>query len=320
MQSNENPLVSVTVITYNSAKYVIETLESIKAQTYPDLELIISDDASQDDTLDIVRDWVSQTAIKERFKRIELNTEPVNTGVQSNCNRAIATVESKWVKFIAGDDILLPNCIKDNMDYVAMNPEAHIIFSQVKAYNKTFEDKSFTRDIPDEFPNNLMDPEFTAQDQYELLLLSDRITYTPSYFFLKQSVLNVGGYDETDRLVEDYPMWLKLTDAGNRLHYFHKPTVGYRQHQDATNNKGNSVLFKPSEVNSYPVRKKYVHPHLHWTIVCKEVWRYRVSKIFISLGWTKNSAFLRSLYALMTVHLNPFIYLQAINQRIRIKN
>ena len=58
MEMNNQPLVSVPVITYNSAKFVLETLESIKAQTYQNIELVISDDCSTDNTVQICRDWV----------------------------------------------------------------------------------------------------------------------------------------------------------------------------------------------------------------------------------------------------------------------
>lgn len=318
IESND-PLVSVAVITYNNSQYVIETLESIKSQSYPNLDLIISDDSSQDKTIEIVRDWISQTENKQRFKRIELITVPQNTGIPANCNRAIAMAESKWIKFSAGDDILLPNCIEDNIKFVNKHPEALAIFSQVKVYENTFEEKNFTKLTPDEFPNNLMDPGITSSDQYELLLLSDRITYTPSYFFNKQAVLNVGGYDEAIRLVEDYPMWLKLTSAGEKLYYFHKPTVGYRIHQQAINNRGEDVLFKPSVIYNYAIRKKYAHPHLPWLIRADESWKYRVTNIFKALGWSKNTAILCWWYAMCTFYLNPFIYLKAISKRLSIK-
>lgn len=63
-------LVSVVVITYNSEKYILETLESIKTQSYKNLELIISDDCSKDDTVMICRDWLDKEG--ERFIRTKL--------------------------------------------------------------------------------------------------------------------------------------------------------------------------------------------------------------------------------------------------------
>ena len=55
-----NPLVSAVIITYNSAKYVIETLDSIKAQTYQNIELIVSDDCSTDETTTLVKEWLEK--------------------------------------------------------------------------------------------------------------------------------------------------------------------------------------------------------------------------------------------------------------------
>lgn len=79
-------LVSIPVITYNSAKTVIETLDSIKAQTYPNIELIISDDCSTDDTVQLCREWIEKNG--ERFERTELISVTKNTGVSGNNNRA----------------------------------------------------------------------------------------------------------------------------------------------------------------------------------------------------------------------------------------
>ena len=241
MQSNENTLVSVTVITYNSAKYVIEALESAKAQTYKNIELIISDDHSTDNTLDDCRQWLENN--KKRFIRTELITVPENTGVSANCNRGIRAAQGEWVKFIAGDDTLLADCIEDNIKFVDRHQEAHIVFSQVKVYEHLFEEKNFKMTTPAEFPANLMHQDLSAADQFERLLLSDRIHYTPSCFLNKQAIFKVGGYDESNRLVEDYPMWLKLTQSGEKLCYFHKPTVGYRIHPEA--NPSHSItLFR----------------------------------------------------------------------------
>lgn len=72
MSKPDIPLVSVSVITYNSAKTVIETLDSIKAQTYQNIELIVSDDCSTDNTVEICRDWLTKN--EKRFVRMELIT------------------------------------------------------------------------------------------------------------------------------------------------------------------------------------------------------------------------------------------------------
>lgn len=82
-----NILVSCTVLSYNSAKTILETLESIKAQTYQNIELIVSDDCSKDNTVELCRQWIAVN--KNRFVRVVLLTVKENTGVCANGNRAI---------------------------------------------------------------------------------------------------------------------------------------------------------------------------------------------------------------------------------------
>lgn len=307
-------LVSVPVVTYNAAFFVEETLESIYNQTHANLELIISDDFSKDNTVEIVTKWCEQDRVKARFSNIKIITVPKNTGVSANCNRAITASTADWIKFIAGDDILLPNCIELNMLYASQNSNAKIIFSQVKVYEDTFEQNNFKKVIPADFPDNLMHQSFSAATQFKILVQSDRINYTPSYFFNKQTILSVNGYDENNKLVEDYPMWLKLTKANIRLCYFHKPTVGYRIHSNATNNTGDNLLFKPSVINGHQVRKTFAHPYLNKIDTLNENWQYLISKFFYKFGIVKKNKYNMFFYKLLSVYINPFLYLKKINK------
>jgi glycosyltransferase involved in cell wall biosynthesis len=77
-------LVSIVVITYNSSKYILETLESIKQQTYKNLELIITDDCSKDNTVVLCQDWLDVN--KHGFIRTKLITTPPNKLPTININ------------------------------------------------------------------------------------------------------------------------------------------------------------------------------------------------------------------------------------------
>ena len=310
----EQPLVSIIVATFNSAQFVIETLESAKAQTYQSIELVVSDDCSSDNTVELCRNWIAQN--KDRFVKTQLITVPENTGVSANCNRMIQAAEAEWIKMIAGDDILLPNCIEDNMLFAKANKNAAILFSQVLLYQDDFVKDKFVSAVPSQFPMNLMNPAYSAAVQYKLLLLSDRITYTPSYFFKKQALLEVNGYDEENKLVEDYPMWLKLTQAGNQLHYFHIATVGYRRHQQALNNMQDYGLFKPLLIKAAAVRKTFVFPYLPWDIAASEQHVLIVSRFFQWAGMNKKTTLFSTLYKIATVYLNPFRYIVFIKKKI----
>ena len=307
-------LVSIIVTSYNSALFVLETLESVKTQTYPDLELIVSDDGSTDNTVSLSKAWLIEN--NQRFVRTEVVTVPANTGVSANCNRGIGSAKGNWIKFIAGDDILLPNCIADNMDFVVNNPGTKVLFSYVQLYCNDFLENSFLKTIPQGFPMNIMAPHFAPIDQFNLLLLSDRISFTPSYFFKKEAVLSVGGYDENNKLAEDYPMWLKLTHAGIRLDFLEAETVGYRQHDSALNNIEKNVLFKPLLLKTFPFRKQYVFRYLPWDIVASEKWTNRIQVLFERMGWNSQTPVFHFLYRLAIVYLNPFQYVISLRKKI----
>lgn len=77
------PLISVVVITYNSSNTIIETLESISRQSYPNIELIISDDCSKDDTVNKAQNWINSNGVKGL-----VITAVKNEGIPANVNSA----------------------------------------------------------------------------------------------------------------------------------------------------------------------------------------------------------------------------------------
>ena len=102
-QEKYNPLITVGVIAYNSSEYILELLESIKAQSYQNVELIVSDDKSTDNTVAICEEWISKN--KDRFVRAEVIVPEHNTGTAGNYNRALFAAKGEWMKFIDGDDL-----------------------------------------------------------------------------------------------------------------------------------------------------------------------------------------------------------------------
>lgn len=164
MNIDNQPLVSVHVFTYNSSKTVVETLGSIYNQTYPNLELIVSDDCSPDNTVEICREWIETH--KDRFVRTKLLTFEKNTGVSANMNRGADACQGEWVKDIAGDDILLPDCVETYVDYVREHPDAVCVFANVEVFGDDEEDKRFMEEyysIEEEFFS------WSIEEQYDYI-------------------------------------------------------------------------------------------------------------------------------------------------------
>ena len=217
-----HPLVSVTVITYNSSKTVIETLDSIKAQTYDNIELVICDDCSTDNTVPLCREWIQ--ANKNSFAEVQIIESAQNTGTAGNFNRADAACHGEWVKPIAGDDVLMPTCVADYMEFVSENPDTVIVFGRCSCFGgtrrqrRTFEEDIFRMDFYG----------WSAQVQYAFLLKGNCVpASTVFYNVWKMNELGVH-CDERIPLLEDWPRWINLTRKGIRLKGIDKVTVRYR--------------------------------------------------------------------------------------------
>ncbi len=221
MDADYNPLVTVGVLTYNSAKYVLETLESAKAQTYQNIELIISDDCSTDNTVELCREWIEKN--KDRFVCCEILTVEKNTGIPANCNRRLRASRGEWIKGIAGDDILAPDCVENFINFVKENPEAEIIASKMQIFVDVFDKRNFKVVV------GRNDAFFLAraQDQRMMLAVKNQVL-APSVFVRVELLRRVGGYDET-LMAEDYPMWIKLAGEGARIYFLDCVTVFYRR-------------------------------------------------------------------------------------------
>lgn len=223
IKQNPHPLVSVLVITYNSAPYIIETLDSIRNQTYTNIELIVSDDASSDNTIQLCQQWLSNN--RDRFKRVEIIESANNTGVSANLNRAFDASQGEWIKDIAGDDLLVTTCIADCIHYIMQNKDTIYLFAKVQVFgssqhdNATFEQKTFDYSFFSLSP----------QEQYNHLLNINNPIPAASCFYNRKKVLELGiRNDETIPLLEDWPKWMSVTKKGIKLHFLDKATVKYR--------------------------------------------------------------------------------------------
>ena len=274
VELNNKLLVSVPVITYNSSKFVLETLESIKAQTYQNIELIISDDCSTDNTVDLCQKWVEEN--KDRFVRTQIITSETNTGVSANLNRAEDACHGDWVKGIAGDDLLTPNCIEDFLMYVQQNPDHYFLFGNIEGINENGESISNCLD-------KFLDKSFfdlTAVEQYERLVMKGNCIAAPTFFYNHSMKKQLGIInDETIPLCEDYPKWIQITSKGQKLYLLDKCVVKYRIHSTSVSNKDDSVLFKRSQALAY---LKYRYKYQLAEMPSQAIFRYLCVKKFLT--------------------------------------
>lgn len=295
MVGENNPLVSINVITYNSSKFVLETLESAKAQTYQNIELIVSDDCSTDNTVEICREWIEKN--KDRFVRTELITVEKNTGIAANCNRAVKACRGEWIKGIAGDDALMHNCIDVYIDHIKEFPNKLVLYSNVAHYIGTLKEEQ-RQEIFKTENLKISQPEIKAKEQFEILLRINKV-WAGSLFIARKIFDEIGYYDDSVRLWEDRPMLLKITKNDIKLHFVNFISCKYRLNPNSVQSQKNKQQLITSfqlerdlyYINNYLKYLPWFERLINWILLKRIVFIEQINcnkdtiivKLFLSL-------------------------------------
>lgn len=113
--------VSICIPSYNHARFIADCIGSIIRQSFLDWELIITDDASSDNTEDVVRPFLSQD------HRVKFYRNPKNLGMVANWNRSLFLATGEYVKVLGSDDFLEPDCLQRAVDVLDNHPQVGVV-------------------------------------------------------------------------------------------------------------------------------------------------------------------------------------------------
>lgn len=292
------PLVSIVVITFNSAQFIVETLESAKNQSYQNIELIISDDGSIDETIKICNDWLNSN--HARFVRFELITSSHNTGIARNLNRGIKASKGEWIKSIAGDDILLPNCISANMDYVNANPEAVIVLSNMIHFTKEYTENNYL--TISESLRKKLDKFFSLSADRQLKIMINHNYLPAPTVFQRRCVIEAVEYYDENYGFEDWPMWIKLLEKGIPLSYLDKDTIAYRHHAESLSTHEGKLFNINHRCWINEIRKELCYKYYSKSRQWLEDSEHCFHKKLYAKGWDSDTYLHRFLYSAV-IHL-----------------
>lgn len=266
MCKEDMPLVTVYVTCYNQERYIVETLESVRAQTYPNMELIVCDDCSTDGSREIIRRWLTDRWPEARFIQHERNT-----GICRSLNEIIRASRGTYLAGIAGDDLWRPEKTAWQVEIMESMPnrvgvlysDAHLIdetgaklpgraieyalnASDPKAL-ELFEKKLLKTKMPGSGYGRILpagDSEHPFSDGSGMDLFEQRVPDLFNFmihwsFIPAQSVMvrrrcyqQVGKYDET-LFYEDWDMWLRIARRYSFV-IMGKALASYRIHSGST--------------------------------------------------------------------------------------
>jgi alpha-1,3-rhamnosyltransferase len=218
------PLVSVAIPAYNHAAFIEACLASVCAQSYPELELVLIDDGSQDDTLEVARRYLAPRG--ERFRRIVLERQE-NQGVSATSNACIAACRSEWVHLLGSDDVLYPEKIARIQQAIAdwNCPDLALVHADADTIDAHGHPVARRRQPPRPAPG-------PDREAWRALFLSDNFIVNPTVALRRETFLAAGGFD-TNLALEDIDCWLRLS-ARHAIARVPEVLAGYRKHPGNT--------------------------------------------------------------------------------------
>jgi glycosyltransferase involved in cell wall biosynthesis len=204
--------VSVIIAAFNAEKYIAEALESVLAQTYPEVECIVVDDGSTDRTAEIVKGF--GTRIQYRYQE--------NAERSAARNNGVAHASGQFISFLDADDILLPDKLAEQVAFFDANPPYDAVYSLVTYFQDNGKRRWYTVKRATPFG-----------DITSSLLYGNFITMN-SPLFRKSAVDRVAGFDVSFSRYEDWDFLLRLSLSGSRFGFLDATHALCRVHGENT--------------------------------------------------------------------------------------
>ncbi len=249
-----HPLISVLIPNYNYVKYVATAVDSALAQTYPNLEVVVSDNCSTDGAWEL---------LNERYggdSRVRLYQNATNVGMARNFDRLLELARGRYVLCLSSDDFLFPPHLAQLEAGFARDPQLDVVYCN--AYFAHEDGTVYTaRAMPGQFPVDFVD----ARDE----LVEEFTTVCPVCFpcalFKREVLLEPGlcGDPQNGQDARDWELIIRLALAGKRFGYVARPTMAIRLHGDqfsgdAYHRSGRNVLDFASYVERYVDHPEFV--------------------------------------------------------------
>ncbi len=273
------PKVSVCIPAYNYARFLPEAIESILGQSFTDFELLIIDNNSTDDTMEVVSRYAA------RDKRIRFSTNSENIGMIPNFNLLLKQARGEYVKFVCGDDFLPSSESLRKMVKVIESDDSIVLVSS--AYFLVDADSTVIKTMSLDRESKFI----RGTEMINLCFIHQKnLVGSPSnVMFRKKSA--VRGFNPSYRQLLDLEMWFYLLEQGE-FAYINEPLASFRCHPSQQTEK-NSVSLDALSDNFYLYNEYMGKPYIAISMFRKKYIAYdnvyRIWKLFKTngLSWQK---------------------------------
>lgn len=217
-----NPRVTVVMAVHNGGKYIRQAIDSLLNQSLHEFELIVVDDASTDESLNMVRTYSDP--------RIHILENSVQKGPSYSRNRGWKRARGEYIAILDADDIALPDRLRLQSEYLSANPDVALCGGNFETIDESGNTKSRDR---------------IRRDPLTLrwLLLFGNCFVHSTVMFRREAVESLGGYDETMPRGEDYDLYLRLASHG-RIVFLNDILCRWRDHQQSLSHQQLSKIHR----------------------------------------------------------------------------
>jgi glycosyltransferase involved in cell wall biosynthesis len=214
-------LVSVCLPSYNSSGFIEETLNSLINQTYDNIEIIIGDNASSDNTCDIINEF------QKKDSRIKYYINDINLGYSSNCNKLISLAKGEYVAIFHSDDIYDLKIIEKQVESLDTNIDLLGVFTM---YNKISENGEFLENTKYPIISSEQLIRVSLSRYIDIILEQGGSCFCcPTSMIRKDVYDKLNGYDEGLEYIEDQDMWARILINGE-MGIINEKLLKYRIH------------------------------------------------------------------------------------------
>ncbi|HKO60326.1 MAG TPA: glycosyltransferase [Pyrinomonadaceae bacterium] len=210
------PKISVVLPVYNGERYLKLSIDSVLGQSFTDFEFIIWDDGSTDNTSTILANYSDP--------RIQVFSNERNLGLFTSLNKAIEKSNGPLIRLWAQDDIMKPECLEREYEFVQRNPSVAMFYSQCITIDQNGQ---VVGEVSDEGTPAVIEPQLAAQ----IMFYHGSITGNIANVTLKKSALHEAGLFREDLIVSgDFEMWVRLSERWP-IGFLKEPLVYLRSHE-----------------------------------------------------------------------------------------
>ena len=276
------PEISVIIPTYNRCVYITEAIESVLNQTYKDLEIIVVDDGSTDNTQEVLGPYIEGKKIKYLYQ--------IHSGRPSAArNLGIKTSSGEYICFLDSDDILTKESIYERVKILRDYNEVGLVWSNWMKFKDKFsiEKLEYPESTQDKFFINLPAEVIDAKGKDYYIFTKDFVfEIFNSNFILTSAVMSrlevlreIGMFDESLMIGEDYDLFLRLGGM-TKFAFIAEPLVYHRMHENnITSDKTRNII------EDTKVIEKFINSGIKSSHEIKKRFHRKVERFYFETGW-----------------------------------